>query len=58
MQEAVIFNTKADARRVSRRLRSFGVLSVVCGREVRIEVSKNGADRDRELALQIYRREQ
>lgn len=55
MQEVVIFNTKADARRVSRRLRDFGVLSVTCGREVRIEVTKNGAERDRELALEISR---
>jgi hypothetical protein len=57
METAVIFNTKADARRVSRRLRDFGVLSFTCGREVRIQVSKNGAERDRELAIEISRGE-
>ena len=59
----LIFDRKADAQRVNRRLRDFGVLSrVVAGvrgqkPELWIEVTKHGADRDRELALQIYRRE-
>lgn len=57
MQTAVLFNTKAEARRVNRRLRDFGVLSSVCDRELRIEVTKHGAERDRDLALRIHRGE-
>jgi len=32
--ETMIFNTKADARRVSRRLRDHSILSILRGREV------------------------
>jgi hypothetical protein len=57
MQTAVIFNTKADAQRVRNRLRNYGVLSQVVDREVRIEITKHGEDRDRELAIAIWKGE-
>lgn len=62
-QEHIVFDRVADARRVNRRLRDFGVLSrVVQSRrgikpELHIEVTKHGAERDRTLALRIYRGE-
>lgn len=55
--EDIIFSTKTDARKVRQRLRDFGVLSSICGRELRIAVTKNGAERDRELAMRIHRDE-
>lgn len=63
MRTELIFDRVADARSVNRRLRDFGVLSrVVQGRrgqkpELHIEVTKHGAERDRDLALRIYRGE-
>lgn len=53
-REEVIFSNVADARRVNRRLRDFGVLSRVVGRKLWIEVTKHGAERDRALALRIH----
>lgn len=63
MQEHIIFDRVADATRVNRRLRDFGVLSrVVQGRrgqkpELHVEVTTKGAKHDRDLAIRIYRRE-
>ena len=53
--EKIIFPTKADARRVCSRLRDFSVLSSVVGREVWIQVTVNGADNDRTLALRVFK---
>lgn len=56
-EETIIFNTKKEAHKVSRGLRKFGVLSRLNGREVTVLVTRNGPERDRELALAIHRGE-
>jgi hypothetical protein len=55
MQTEVIFSRKSDARRVSRRLRDYNVLSRIVGREVWIEIpTRSDADKMRDLALRIH----
>jgi hypothetical protein len=53
-QVEVTFTRKADARRVSRRLRDYNVLSRVVDRKVVIEIpTRSDAEKMRELAARI-----
>lgn len=56
--EDIIFSNKPDARRVWRRLGDHGVLSLLCGREVRIVVPPRRTSQSvRELALRVHNEE-
>lgn len=58
MQTEIIFNRKDEARKVSRRLRAYSILSRVNGREVVIEVpTKMTAEAAWNLAQKIHRGE-
>ncbi len=57
-QTEMIFNRKDEARKVSRRLRDYNVLSRVVGRELVIEVpTKMTAQSVWELAQRLHRGE-
>ena len=54
--EDIIFSTKADARRVRRRLSDCGVLSFIRGRELSV-LQPAGKDSVREIALRLHKEE-
>jgi len=56
IREEIVFNTRADARRVRRRLRDFSILAALVSREVHIFVPKaHTRESVRALALRLLK---